>query len=96
MTGHCNGGCQVGWTGAMCEKGHDLTIKNTHGHVYILKTVYISTIKGYLSYYNFMDNNLFCLDKKMNSNIMLTVDSPNHYASPRDKTTQRPMLLDDE
>ncbi|XP_078328051.1 uncharacterized protein LOC144617685 [Crassostrea virginica] len=26
MTGHCNGGCQVGWTGAMCEKGYHLTI----------------------------------------------------------------------
>ena len=30
MTGHCNGGCQVGWTGAMCEKGYQLTIYNTH------------------------------------------------------------------
>ena len=21
VTGHCNGGCQRGWTGDMCEKG---------------------------------------------------------------------------
>ena len=64
MTGHCNGGCQVGWTGAMCEKGHGLTIKNIHEHVYIFKTLYINTIIGYLSYYNFIDNNLFCLANK--------------------------------
>ena len=32
MTGHCIGGCQVGWTGAMCEKGNDLIIKNTRTH----------------------------------------------------------------
>ena len=64
MTGHCNGGCQVGWTGVMCEKGHGLTIKNTHEHVYIFKKLYINTIIGYLSYYNFIDNNLFCLANK--------------------------------
>ena len=29
MTGHCNGGCQVGWTGAMCDIGYHLTINNT-------------------------------------------------------------------
>nr|XP_022305737.1 uncharacterized protein LOC111112507 [Crassostrea virginica] len=63
MTGHCSGGCQVGWTGAMCEKGYRLTIYNTHKNVYILKPSYISTIKDYLSYHNFMDN-LFCLAKK--------------------------------
>ncbi|XP_078328055.1 uncharacterized protein LOC111112261 [Crassostrea virginica] len=63
MTGHCSGGCQVGWTGAMCEKSYRLTIYNTHKNVYILKPSYISTIKDYLSYHNFMDY-LFCLAKK--------------------------------
>ena len=38
MTGHCNGGCQVGWTGAMCEKGYQLTINNIHENVHVLKT----------------------------------------------------------
>ena len=37
MTGHCNGGCQVGWTGVMCEKGYHLTINNTRENLYILK-----------------------------------------------------------
>lgn len=44
MTGHCNGGCQVGWTGAMCEKGH-LAINNTRENMYLLKTLNISAIK---------------------------------------------------
>ncbi|XP_078328496.1 uncharacterized protein LOC111112512 [Crassostrea virginica] len=30
MTGHCKVGCQVGWTGVMCEKGYHLTNYNTH------------------------------------------------------------------
>ena len=60
VTGHSNRGCHVGGTGATCEKGHDLTIKN----VYIFKTFYISTYIGYLSHYNFIDNNLFSLAKR--------------------------------
>ena len=58
MTGHCIGGCQVGWTGAMCEKGNDLTVKNTRTHFYTFKTLYLRTINGYLSYHNFMNNYL--------------------------------------
>ncbi|XP_078328393.1 uncharacterized protein LOC144623719 [Crassostrea virginica] len=27
-TGHCNGGCQVGWTGVMCEKGYHISINH--------------------------------------------------------------------
>ncbi|XP_078328406.1 uncharacterized protein LOC111115159 [Crassostrea virginica] len=38
MTGHCNGGCQVGWTGSMCEKGYHLTINDIHENVHVLKT----------------------------------------------------------
>ena len=38
MTVNCNGGCQVGWTGAMCEKGYHLTINNIHENVHVLKT----------------------------------------------------------
>ncbi|XP_078328402.1 uncharacterized protein LOC144623721 isoform X1 [Crassostrea virginica] len=45
MTGHCHGGCQVGWTGAMCEKGYHLAINNTHENMYLLKTLNISAIK---------------------------------------------------
>ena len=37
MTGHCNGGCQVGWTGAMCEKGYHLTIHNNIKQSVVLK-----------------------------------------------------------
>ena len=44
MTGHCNAGCQVGWTGAMCEKGYHLTIKNTHENLHVLKTSCLSTM----------------------------------------------------
>ena len=48
----------------MCEKGYHLTISNTHENVYVLKTVYIHTMNGYLSYHNFMDNNLAFVSKK--------------------------------
>ncbi|XP_078328062.1 uncharacterized protein LOC111112519 [Crassostrea virginica] len=53
-TGHCNGGCQVGWTGAMCEKGYHLTINNTHEIFYIMKPLYISTVNDNSLYNNFM------------------------------------------
>ena len=53
-TGHCNGGCQVGWTGAMCETGYHLTINNTHENFYIMKPSYISTINDNSLYNNFM------------------------------------------
>ncbi|XP_078328486.1 uncharacterized protein LOC144623741 [Crassostrea virginica] len=53
-TGHCNGGCQVGLTGAMCETGYHLTINNTHENFYIMKPSYISTINDNSLYNNFM------------------------------------------
>ena len=37
MTVHCNGGCQVGWIGAKCDKGYHQTMNNTHENLYILK-----------------------------------------------------------
>ena len=33
FTGHCNGGCQRGWTGAMCEEGKRQR-NNRHGHAF--------------------------------------------------------------
>ena len=78
MTGHCNGGCQVGWTGAMCEKGYHLTMSNTYENVYVLKTFYIRIIDDYLSYHNFIEYNLAFLSKKRMIKIMLTAESPNH------------------
>nr|XP_022309955.1 uncharacterized protein LOC111115489 [Crassostrea virginica] len=40
MTGHCNGGCQIGWTGAMCEKGYHLTINITNLNTYTYLKLY--------------------------------------------------------
>ena len=69
MTGHCNGRCQVGWTGAMCEKGSHLTISNTHENLHVLKTECLSTMNCFYIIISWML--IYCVWLKNNSDFFL-------------------------